>query len=144
YSFLDENLDKFYRAEARWGAIIACAGGISIFLACLGLFGLAALAAANRVKEIGIRKVLGASTLEIVRLLSAGFLKLVAISVLIASPVSFLVMNRWLRDFAYRIDIGWVVFAGTAVAALFISFVTIAVQAAKAARANPVGNLRSE
>jgi len=144
FSFLDENLDRFYKSEARWGAIVACAGGISIFLACLGLFGLAALAAVNRVKEIGIRKVLGASTMEIVRLLSTGFLRQVVLSVLIASPITFLVMNRWLRDFAYRIDIGWVVFAGTAVVALFISFVTIAVQAAKAARANPVGNLRSE
>ena len=144
YSFLDENLDKFYKSDARWGTIVACAGGISIFLACLGLFGLAALAAVNRVKEIGIRKVLGASTMEIVRLLSVGFLRLVAMSVLIASPITFLVMNRWLRDFAYRIDIGWVVFAGTAAAALVISFVTIGIQAARAARANPVGNLRSE
>jgi len=144
YSFLDENLDRFYKSEARWGAIVACAGGISIFLACLGLFGLAALAAVNRVKEIGIRKVLGASTMEIVRLLSFGFLRLVVISVLIASPMTFLVMNRWLRDFAYRIDIGWMVFAGTAGAALVISFVTIGIQAARAARANPVGNLRSE
>lgn len=144
YSFLDENLDRWYKSEARWGAIVACAGGISIFLACLGLFGLAALAAVNRVKEIGIRKVLGASTLEIVRLLSVGFLRLVVMSVLIASPITFLVMNRWLRDFAYRIDIGWVVFVGTAVTALLISFFTIALQAARAARANPVGNLRSE
>ena len=144
YSFLDENLDRFYKSEARWGSIVACAGGISIFLACLGLFGLAALAAANRVKEIGIRKVLGASTLEIIRLLTTGFLKLVAMSVLIASPITWLVMNRWLRDFAYRIDIGWMVFAGTAGVALLITSVTIGFQAARAAKANPVGNLRSE
>jgi putative ABC transport system permease protein len=144
YSFLDENLDRFYKSEARWGSIVACAGGISIFLACLGLFGLAALAAANRVKEIGIRKILGASTVEIVRLLTGGFLRLVLLSSLIASPMAWLVMNRWLRDFAYRIDIGWMVFVLTAGVALFIAFVTIGLQATRAARANPVGNLRSE
>ncbi|HTI93928.1 MAG TPA: ABC transporter permease [Puia sp.] len=144
YSFLDENLDRFYKSEARWGSIVACAGGISIFLACLGLFGLAALAAANRVKEIGIRKILGASTVEIVRLLTGGFLRLVLLSALIASPMAWLVMNRWLRDFAYRIDIGWMVFAGTASMALVIAFVTIGLQAMRSARANPVGSLRSE
>jgi len=144
YSFLDESLDRFYKSEARWGSIVACAGGISIFLACLGLFGLAALAAANRVKEIGIRKILGASTVEIVRLLTGGFLRLVLLSSLIASPMAWLVMNRWLRDFAYRIDIGWMVFVLTAGVALFIAFVTIGLQATRAARANPVGNLRSE
>jgi putative ABC transport system permease protein len=144
YSFLDENLDRFYKSEARWGSIIACAGGISIFLACLGLFGLAALAAANRVKEVGIRKVLGASTFEIVRLLTGGFLRLVLLSSLIASPMAWLVMNRWLRDFAYRIDIGWMVFALTASIALLIAALTIGLQAMRSARANPVGNLRSE
>ncbi len=144
YSFLDENLDRFYTSEARWGSIVACAGGISIFLACLGLFGLAALAAANRVKEIGIRKILGASTVEIVRLLTGGFLRLVLLSSLIASPIAWMVMNRWLRDYTYRIDMGWMVFVGTAGVALVIAFVTIGVQAARAARENPVGNLRSE
>jgi putative ABC transport system permease protein len=144
YSFLDENLDRFYKSEARWGSIIACAGGVSIFLACLGLFGLAALAAANRVKEIGIRKILGASTFEIVRLLTGGFLQLVLLSALIASPMAWLVMNRWLRDFAYRVSIGWTVFAYTALVAVAIAFVTIGLQAARSARANPVGNLRSE
>jgi len=144
YSFLDEDLNRFYRSEARWGNIVACAGSISIFLACLGLFGLAALAAANRVKEIGIRKVMGASTVEIVRLLTRNFLRLVVLSSLIASPIAWLVMNRWLRDFAYRVDIGWTVFAATAFIAVFIAFVTIGFQSARAARANPVGNLRSE
>ena len=96
------------------------------------------------VNETMVRDVLGASTPEIVRLLTMGFLKLVVLSVLIASPITWLVMNRWLRDFAYRIDIGWIVFAGTAGVAVLIAFVTIEVQAARAARANPVGNLRSE
>ncbi|MBS1662322.1 MAG: FtsX-like permease family protein, partial [Bacteroidetes bacterium] len=142
YSFLDEDLDRFYKSEARWGSIVASAGGISIFLACLGLFGLAALAAANRIKEIGIRKVLGASTGEIVRLLTGGFLRLVLLAAVIASPMAWLVMNRWLRDFAYRVDIGWTVFVGTAAAAMVIAFVTIAVLAVRTAKGNPVESLR--
>ncbi|HLZ87222.1 MAG TPA: FtsX-like permease family protein, partial [Puia sp.] len=144
YSFLDENLDRFYKSEARWGNIIACAGGISIFLACLGLFGLAALSAANRVKEIGIRRILGASTAAIVGLLTGGFLRLVVIAAVIASPIAWVIMNRWLRDFAYRIDVGWWVFAVTALAAMGIAFLTIGLQAFRAARINPVENLRVE
>jgi putative ABC transport system permease protein len=144
YSFLDEGLDNFYKSESRWGNIIACAGGISIFLACLGLFGLAALAAANRLKEIGIRRVLGASTSTIVRLLTGGFLRLVLSASLIATPIAWMIMNRWLRDYAYRIDIGWRVFAFSAIAALVIAFLTIGIQAWRAARANPVENLRVE
>ena len=144
YSFLDEDLDRFYKSEARWGSIVASAGVISIFLACLGLFGLAALAAANRIKEIGIRKVLGASTMEIVRLLTGGFLRLVVLATLIASPMAWLVMNRWLRDFAYRINIGWTVFAITTIAATGIAFVTIAVLAVRTAKGNPVDSLRAE
>ena len=105
YYFLDENLDRFYQSEVRWRDIMACAGGISIFLACLGLFGLASLAAANRVREIGIRKILGASVLEIIRLLTGGFLWLVLLAFFIAAPVAWYVMSKWLRDFAYRIDI---------------------------------------
>lgn len=144
YYFLDENLDRFYQAEVRWRNIMACAGGISIFLACLGLFGLASLAAANRVREIGIRKILGASVLEIIRLLTGGFLRLVLLAFLIAAPVAWYVMNKWLRNFEYRIDIGWIVFAVTAVLALGIAFFTIGIQAARAARANPVKNIRIE
>lgn len=144
YYFLDENLDKFYQSEVRWRNIMACAGGISIFLACLGLFGLASLAAANRVREIGIRKILGASVTEIVQLLTAGFVRLVLLAFLIASPVAWYFMHRWLRDFAYRIDIGWTIFAVTAVLAVGIAFFTIGVQAFRAARANPVKNMRTE
>jgi putative ABC transport system permease protein len=144
YYFLDENLDRFYQSEVRWRNIMACAGGISIFLACLGLFGLASLAAANRVREIGIRKILGASVTEIVRLLTGGFVRLVLLAFLIASPVAWYFMHRWLRDFAYRIDIGWTIFAVTAVLAVGIAFFTIGVQAFRAARANPVKNMRTE
>ena len=144
YSFLDEDLDRYYKAEARWRDIIGCAGGISIFLACLGLFGLAALTAINRVKEIGIRKVLGASVMEIMQLLIAGFLKLVLLASLIASPLAWYFMNKWLQQFAYRIELGWWIFGATALAAVCIAAITIGAQAFKAASMSPVKNLRSE
>jgi putative ABC transport system permease protein len=144
YNFLDENLDRFYQSEVRWRNIMGCAGGISIFLACLGLFGLASLAAVNRTREIGIRKILGASVLQIVRLLTGGFLRLVVLAFLIASPIAWFVMNKWLQDFAYRIDVGWTVFVLTAVLALGIAFFTIGLQAFRTARANPASNIRIE
>jgi putative ABC transport system permease protein len=144
YDFLDESLNRFYKSESRWSHIVGWAGGISIFLACLGLFGLAALAAVNRTKEIGIRKVLGASLTGIVSLLSKDFLKLVVIALIIASPLAWYFMHKWLQDFAYRINIGWYVFVITGIIALFIALVTISFQAIKAAIANPVKSLRSE
>lgn len=144
YSFLDENLDEFYRAEKKWSNIISWAGGVSIFLACLGLFGLASLAAVNRKKEIGIRKVLGASMHQIVMLLSNNFLRLVIIALAIATPVAWYFMHRWLQDFAYRINISAWIFIISGFAALVIAFLTISVQSIKAASVNPVKSLRSE
>ncbi len=144
YSFLDEDLGRFYRSEERFSQIIGWAGGISILLACLGLLGLSALAAANRTKEIGIRKVLGASITGIVGLLSKDFLKLVVIALLIASPLAYYLMTNWLQDFAYRIDIEWWVFALAGLAAVAVAFVTISFQSIRAALANPVKALRSE
>ncbi len=144
YSFLDESIDNFYKAERRWSSIIGWAGGISVFLACLGLFGLAALAAVNRTKEIGIRKVLGASLPAIVKLLSRDFMKLVVVALIIAAPLAWYFMNKWLQDFAYRISIGWWIFIMAGALALIIAFITIAFQAVKAGIANPVGALRSE
>jgi putative ABC transport system permease protein len=144
YSFLDEDLDRFYKSEEKWSDIVGWAGGLSIFLACLGLFGLAALAAVNRTREIGIRKVMGASVSEIVRLLSKDFLKLVLVGLLVASPVAWYFMHKWLLDYAYRIDIGWSVFAITGMISLLIAFATISFQAIKAAVANPVKSLRTE
>ncbi len=144
YSFLDEKLDAFYKAERRWSSIAGWAGGISIFLACLGLSGLAALAAVNRVKEIGIRKVLGASVTNIIALISKDFLKLVAIALLIASPVAWYFMNKWLQNFVYRINISYAVFIITGVIAIIIALLTVGAQAIKAAVANPVKSLRSE
>lgn len=142
YSFLDEDLDSFYKSDARWGSIIGCAGAMSIFLACLGLAGLAALAAANRIKEIGIRRVLGASAMEVIALLTGGFLPMIFLAALVASPLAWYFMHTWLQGFAYRIDIGWATFGWSALSALGIAYVTVGVQAYRAARANPVKNLR--
>ena len=144
YSFLDEDLDRFYRAEARWSSIIGWAGGISIFLACLGLFGLAALSVVNRTKEIGIRKVLGASVSGIIRLLSTDFLKLVVIAFVIATPLAWYFMHQWLQDFAYRVNITIWIFLVAGVAAVTIAIVTVTIQSLQAAMANPVKSLRSE
>src|SRR5258706_5887566 len=144
YDFLDDNLNRFYKSESRWSSIVGWAGGISILLACLGLFGLAALAAVNRTKEIGIRKVLGASLSGIVGLLSKDFLKLVVIALVIASPLAWYFMHNWLQGFAYRINIGWYVFAITGIVAVLIALLTISLQAIKAAVAKPVKSLRSE
>lgn len=144
YDFVDEKFNLFYEKEQRWSSIVGWAGGISIFLACLGLFGLAALAAVNRTKEIGIRKVMGASVTNIVQLLSKDFLKLILIALVIASPLAWYFMNSWLQDFVYRIHIGYLVFILSGVFALTIALITIGIQAVRAAMANPVNALRTE
>ena len=143
-SFLDENFNQLYEAEQKQGTLISTFACIAIFIACLGLFGLSAFTISQRVKEIGIRKVLGASTENIVRLLSKDFLKLVGISTVIAFPAAWYAMHRWLEDFAYRTEMRWWIFVlGGCVAAL-IAFLTIGAQAIKAALANPVNSLRTE
>jgi len=144
YSFLDGDIGNYYRSEQRWSGIVGWAGGISIFLACLGLLGLAALAAINRTKEIGIRKVLGASVLSITNLLLQDFLKLILAAFLVASPLAWYFMSKWLQDYANRISISWTVFLFAGIFAVVIALVTISFQAIKAAIANPVKSLRSE
>jgi putative ABC transport system permease protein len=144
YNFLDEDFQKNYDAENRLASIVGYFTAIAILISCLGLFGLATFSAEQRIKEIGVRKVLGASVTSIVTLLSKDFLKLVAIAILIASPLAWWAMNHWLQSFAYRINIGWMVFAITTLVAIFIALITISFQAIKAAIANPVKSLRSE
>jgi putative ABC transport system permease protein len=117
---------------------------LAIIISCLGLFGLAAYTAARRTKEIGVRKVLGASVSGIVGLLSKDFLKLIAISCLVAFPVSWWVMHNWLLNYQYRIEIGWWVFLAAGISAMLIALITISFQSVKAAIANPVTSLRSE
>ncbi|TDW97411.1 ABC transporter permease [Dinghuibacter silviterrae] len=142
--FLDQRFDVIYKAEIRQGSIFTLFAGIAIFIACLGLLGLSAFTISQRVKEIGIRKVLGAGTAGIVRLISVDFLKLVLVAALIAFPVAWYAMHRWLEGFAYRIPVHWWIFLAAGVSALLIAFVTISIQTIKAAAANPVKNLRSE
>src|SRR5262249_46647975 len=131
-------------AEKRWRSIVGTAGGISILLACLGLFGLTALVAVNRIKEIGIRKVMGASVGSIVTLLSKDFLKLIISALLIASPIAWYVMNKWLQSFAYRMSIGWSAFVVAGIFVSAVALITISFQSIKAAIANPVKSLRTE
>src|SRR5438876_5560567 len=144
YTFLDENFDKLYQVEQRQANIFTIFACIAIFIACLGLFGLSAFAISQRIKEIGIRKVLGASVSTIVALLSTDFLKLVVISAIIAFPVAWYFMRNWLQDFAYRIKIPWWIFIAAGITAAFIALITISFQAIKAAIANPVKSLRTE
>jgi putative ABC transport system permease protein len=144
YTFLDEKFDQLYQSEERQGMLFTVFSSIAIFIACLGLLGLSAFSISQRIKEIGIRKVLGASTSGIVRLLSTEFLILVAIAAIIAWIVAAFVMNNWLQNFAYRISIQWWVFAVAALLAAVVALATISFQALKAALANPVNSLRSE
>jgi putative ABC transport system permease protein len=144
YNFIDENFDKMYKADEKLGGLLWIFTAIAIFVGCLGLFGLIALSAEQRVKEIGIRKVLGASAGNIIALLSKNFIQLIVVSLLIASPVAWWVMNKWLEDFAYKININWEVFMLAGAAALVVAMLTLSFQAIKAAIANPVTSLRSE
>jgi putative ABC transport system permease protein len=144
YSFLDDRFAKLYESEQRQRSIFTIFACIAIFVACLGLFGLSAFAISQRVKEIGIRKVLGASVNNIVWLFSIDFLKLVAIAAVIAFIVTWFAMNKWLQDFAYRINIEWWVFVVAGVVAAIVAFLTISLQSVRAATANPVKSLRTE
>ena len=144
YSFLDQRFDKTYKAEKNIGAILGIFAALTIFVACLGLFGLATFMAIQRTKEIGIRKVLGADVTGLVALLSKDFIKLVGIAFVLAAPIAWWAMNKWLQDFAYRAPISWWIFALAALLALLVALVTISWQAIRAALANPVKSLRAE
>ncbi len=144
YRFLDDAFDAMYHSEQRTGLLSLCFSAMAIMIACLGLFGLAAFTAEQRTKEIGVRKVLGASVSGIVRLLSKDFIKLVLFALVIVSPIAWWTMNQWLQDFAYHIDIQWRVFAMAGLAAVLIALLTVSWQAIRAAVANPVDSLRDE
>ncbi len=144
YSFLDEDLKKLYQSEAKLRLLFMIFSGLTLFVACLGLFALAAFTAEQRTKEIGIRKILGANVLQITTLLSKDFLKLVAISFFIAIPLAWYVTNKWLADFAYQTEISWSIFAGAGLLAVLVATLTVSWQSIKAALMNPVKSLRSE
>ncbi len=144
YRFMNDDFDNIYRSEARVGRVFITFALLSILIGCLGLFGLVTFTAEQRTKEIGVRKVLGASVGSIVTLLSKDFLKLVLVAIVIASPIAWYAMTTWLADFAYKIDISWWVFALAGLLAIGIALLTVSFQAVKAALMNPVESLRSE
>jgi putative ABC transport system permease protein len=144
YRFADAEYQKLYKSETIIGTLATLFAGLAILIACLGLFGLATFTAEQRTKEIGVRKVLGASVASLVALLSKDFLKLVLIAIVIASPLAWYAMNQWLQAFAYKIDIEWWVFALAALLAVGIALLTVSFQSVKAALMNPVKSLRSE
>ena len=144
YSFLDKDFEKNYANDQRTSSLVAYFTGFAILIACLGLFGLSAFTAEQRTKEIGIRKVLGASVINVVALLSGDFMRLVGIAILIASPLAWIGMNKWLQNFAYKIGIQWWMFALAALLAIGIALLTVSFQAIRSATANPAKSLRSE
>ena len=144
YEFLDEHFKEVYRADTQVSNIVGILAALAILISCLGLFGLASYSAEKRIKEVGIRKVLGASVQNIIGILSTHFIKLVLIANLIAWPVAWFILHRWLQDYAYRINISWWVFVMAGSLAMLIALVTVSFQAIKAAIANPVKSLRTE
>ncbi|HEX9955875.1 MAG TPA: FtsX-like permease family protein, partial [Fibrella sp.] len=144
YQFLDQRLADFYKSEERMYSLFRLLAGIAIFIGCLGLYGVVAFMAEARTKEVGIRKVLGASTGHIFGLFSIDFVRLVLIALVIASPIAWYVMKNWLADFPYKIDIEWWVFALAGALAVAIALITVSFQSIKAALMNPVKSLRAE
>lgn len=144
YRFLDETFNRLYRSEQRTATLFNAFAGIAVLISCLGLFGLATFTAEMRTKEIGIRKVLGATVLSITTLLSKDFLKLVLVGIVIASPIAYYAMEKWLEDFAYRIQISGWVFGLAGLVSILIAFITVSYQAIKSALTNPTQSLKSE
>ena len=144
YTFLDKNVEQMYASERRTAKVSLIFAALAIFVACLGLFGLAAFMTEQRTKEIGVRKVLGASVAGITRLLSKDFIKLVIIALLLAFPLAYWIAENWLQEFAYRIRINWQIFFFAGIIAIFIALVTVSFQAIKAAISNPINSLRKE
>ena len=144
YNFLDETFNNLYKQDQQTSFLMIVFAVIAIVISALGLFSLAAFEAAQRTKEIGVRKVLGATVAGIAKLLSKDFVKLVGIAIVIASPIAWWVMNKWMQAFAYRIDIAWWMFALAGLFALLIAFLTVSFQAVRAAFLDPVKSLKSE
>jgi ABC-type antimicrobial peptide transport system permease subunit len=144
YRFLDDKIESFYKQENQLSNLYKIFAVIAIFLSCLGLYGLASFMAVQRIKEVGIRKVLGASVSGVVYLFSKEFIILITIAFIIASPVAWYFMNQWLQDYVYRINISWWIFIVGGLSAIIIALITVSFKAIKAALANPVKSLRSE
>jgi putative ABC transport system permease protein len=144
YTFKNEENLKNYESEAKWKQIMLYSALLTIFISCIGLFGLSVLASEKRTKEVGIRKVLGASVTSIITILSKDFLKLIFISLLVSIPVAWMCADNWLENYSYRIKISWTMFAATALVVTLIALITVGFHAIKTAIANPVKSLRTE
>ena len=144
YAFLNADFQRLYEADQRFSNILSFFTLLTILIACLGLFGLASYTTFLRTKEIGVRKILGASAASIITLLSKDFLKLVVIAMLFATPIAYFTMDIWLQDFAYRIEVQWWIFVLAGIGAIGIAFLTVSFQSVKAALANPVKSLKME
>jgi putative ABC transport system permease protein len=144
YQFLDEDIDRLYKAEHTLSSLFSVFAGLAIFISCLGLYGLSAFLAERRTKEIGVRKVLGASDFHVVYLLSKTFTKPIIVAMIIAVPLAWFTMNNWLQGFAYHIDVDWTVFVIAFVASLLIAWLTVSYESIKAAVMNPAESLRNE
>ena len=144
YTFKSEENFKNYEAEQKWKQIMLFSAVLTIFISCIGLFGLSVLSAERRTKEMGIRKVLGASVNQVVTVLSKDFVKLVILALLIAIPLAWFAANKWLQNYPYRIGLSWQIFAMAGVLVIFIALATVSFQAIRTAIANPAKSLRSE
>ena len=144
YFFLDEHYNKQYQADQQFGNVFGIFSGLAIFIACLGLFGLSSLNAIQRTKEIGIRKVLGASLIGLLKLITKDYVALISVAIILSVPLSAWVMNRWLQDFATRIPLSWWIFAIPSLTVVLIALITVGVHTLKAAMADPVKSLRYE
>jgi len=144
YGFVDQDINNLYKGEQQMGDLFNVFAIIAILISCMGLYGLSAFLAEQRTREIGVRKVLGASVFNVVYLLSTGFTKLILIAIVIAIPIAWFAMNKWLSGFAYRVDVGWAIFLIASLGALAIAWLTVSYESVKAAIVNPVKSLRSE
>jgi ABC-type antimicrobial peptide transport system permease subunit len=144
YRFMDDRYDLMYRSEERIGILLRYFAILAVFVACLGLFGLASFMAEKRTKEIGIRKILGASVMQVTKLLCREFFLLIFVANVIAWPAAYFIMKKWLQSYAYRADMGYFVFIGAMLLALFVAILSVGYQAVRAARANPADSLRYE
>jgi hypothetical protein len=144
YGFVDQDINNLYKGEQQMGSLFNAFAIIAIFISCMGLYGLSAFMAEQRTREIGVRKVLGASVFNVVYLLSTGFTKLILIAIVIAIPIVWFAADKWLSSFAYRVNVGWTVFLIASSGALAIAWITVSYESVKAAIANPVKSLRAE
>jgi ABC-type antimicrobial peptide transport system permease subunit len=144
YNFQDKEYERLYKSESQTGALVNWFAFVAIFISCLGLLGLTAFTVERKTKEIGIRKVLGASVIDIVSMVSKNFLYPIALAIIIAIPVAFYLMNNWLQQYVYRIEISWWIFGAAAGMVLLVALLTISFQSIKAALTNPVRSLRTE